>query len=154
MKSSNRFLLGFGIFVLVFVVIAVLISIISINDQVKLLPEDTAEGTVQRFLLAVKDQDYEKAYGFLSLQSEEVKGNPFDNWIRSAQSPGDMSSWKAGIVKSTVRDGNATVEVGIDVFRPNRPFSDPVNTNRITFLLQKEDGMWKIIQPVDLWWLY
>jgi len=158
MKTSNRFLLGFGIIIAAIVVLAVTLAVTGGNEQVKLLPETSPEGIVQRFLLAVKDHDYLKAYGFLAPQPEQNPGNPkgdsYDNWIRSTQSPRDASSWKASILKSTVRDDTATVEVAVDVFRPEGPLANPVNTNQVTFMLQKQDGRWLINQPVDIWWLY
>ena len=146
--------MGFGIFIVVVVAVAVTIVLIGGNQQVKLLPEDSPEGTVQRFLMAVKDQDFAKAYGYLYPQSDQLKGNTYDSWIRSAQSYRDSSTWKASIVKSTVRENDATVEVAVDVFRTEGPLANPVNTNRITFLLQKEKGKWMINSPVDLYWLY
>lgn len=154
MKSSNRFLLIFGIVIAVVVGLAVTLAVIGSNEQVKMLPETSPEGTVQRFLTAVKDQDYLKAYGFLAPQTEQVKGETYENWIRSTQTSRDASSWKASILKSTVRDNSATVEVAVDVFRPDGPLGNPVNTNRVTFILQKEGDRWLISQPADIWWLY
>lgn len=154
MKTSGRFLLGFGIVIVVVVAVAVILALIGGNEPVKLLPEDSAEGTVQRYLMAVKEQDYVKAYTFISPQSEYFKTNPYDNWVRSTQSMRGNSSWKASIVKSTIRDNSATIEVAVDVFRPGGPLENPVNTNRIIFLLQKENSKWLINSPVDLYWLY
>ena len=96
MKASSRFLLGFGIFILVIVATAVTIALVGGNEQVKLLPENSPEGTVQRFLMAVKDQDYTKAYGYLYLTSDQLKYNSYDTWIQSTQSSRNSSSWKAG----------------------------------------------------------
>jgi hypothetical protein len=154
MKTSGRFLLGFGIVIVVVVAVAITLALIGGNEPVKLLPEDSPEGTVQRFLMAVKEQDYVKAYTYISPQSEYVKTSPYDNWIRSMQSMRSNSSWKASIVKSTVRENNATVDVAVDVFRPEGPLTNPVNTNRVTFVLQKENSRWMINSPVDLYWLY
>jgi hypothetical protein len=154
MKTSSRFLLVFGIIIVAIVGIAVTLAITGGDEQVKLLPGDSPEGTVQRFLMAVKDQDYLKAYGFLAPQTEQVKGDTYENWVRSVQSPRETSSWKASIVKSTIRDNSATVEVAVDVFRPDGPLANPVNSNRVTFMLQKEGDRWLINQPADIWWLY
>jgi len=154
MKASSRFLLIFGIIIAAVVGIAVTLAVTGGNLPVKLLPDDSPEGTVQRFLMAVKDHDYLKAYGYLAPQPEPVKGDTYDNWVRSVQNPRDTSSWKASILKSTVRDDNATVEVAVDVIRPDGPLMNPVNTNQVTFMLQKQDGRWLINQPADIWWLY
>jgi hypothetical protein len=154
MKTSNRFLLGFGIIIMAIVATAVTLAITGSNEQVKVLPETSPEGTVQRFLMAVKDHDYLKAYGYLAPQPEQNKGDTYENWVRSVQSPRDTSSWKASILKSTVRDDTASVEVAVDVLRPEGLLVNPVTTNQVTFMLQKEDGRWLINQPVDIWWLY
>jgi len=154
MKSSSRFLLSFGIVIIVVVAVAVTLALIGGNEPVKLLPGDSPEGTVQKFLMAVKEKDYVKAYTFLSPQSEYLKTSPYDDWVRSMQSMRGDSSWKASIVKSTVRENDATVEVAVDVFRPDGPLADAVNSNRVMFLLQKENGKWMINSPVDLYWLY
>lgn len=154
MKTSGRFLVGFGIMIIAVVAAAIVLAVMGGNEPVKVLPEDSPEGTVQRFLMAVKEQDYVKAYSFISPQSEYMKTSPYDNWIRSIQSQRSNSSWKASIIKSTVRENDATVEVAVDVFRPEGPLANPVNTNRITFVLQKINGRWMINSPVDLYWLY
>jgi hypothetical protein len=155
MKTSSRFLLGFGIFIAVIVVAAVVISVIGSNGPVKMLPADSPEGTVQRFLLAVQERDYVKAFTYLSPPADSgyPKDN-YDNWVSSMQSNRNLSSWKASIVKSTARDKDATVEVAVDVFRSGGLFGDPVNTNYITFVLQMENGKWLIKSPVDMYWLY
>ena len=154
MKASNRFLLIFGIIIAAVVGTAVTLAVIGGNEPVKLLPDTSPEGTVQRFLMAVKDHDYQKAYSYLAPQPEPVKGDTYDNWVRSVQNPRDTSSWKASILKSTVRDSDATVEVAVDVIRPDGPLMNPVTTNQVTFMLQKQGGRWLISQPADIWWLH
>lgn len=154
MSSSSRFLLGFGVLILVIVAISVIIAVIGSNQPVKILPENSPEGTVQRFLTAVRDRDYTKAYDFLAAQTGTDKVNTLEQWVQSTQYSRDStSSWKASIVKSTINGDNSSVEVAIDVFRPNGPLADPVSSNHITFLLQKAGDRWLIEQPVDLWWL-
>jgi hypothetical protein len=155
MSSSSRFLLGFGVLILVIVAISVIIAVIGSNQPVKILPENSPEGTVQRFLTAVRDRDYTKAYDFLAPQAGTDKTNTLDQWVSSTQnSRNSTSSWTASIVKSTVNDDNASVDVVIEVFRPNGPLNDPVSSNNVTFLLQKAGDVWLIQQPIDLWWLY
>lgn len=154
MKASSRFLLIFGIIIVAIVAAAVILAIAGGNEQVKLLSETSPEGTVQRFLMAVKAQDYSTAYGYLSLPADQPKSNSYDNWIRSAKSNRNSSSWKASIIKSTVRDKDATVDVAIDVFRPEGPLANPVSTNQVTFILSNDGGKWLINSPADLYWLY
>lgn len=154
MKSSSRFLIGFGIVIAVIVGVAVALAIAGGNEPVKMLAPDSPEGTVQQFLLSVKNHDYLKAYGLLAPQPEQVKGDYYQNWVRSLQSSRETTSWKASILKSTVSDNVATVEVAVDVLRPDGPMANPVTTNQVTFMLQQEGGKWLISQPADIWWLY
>lgn len=154
MKTSGKFLLVFGVIIVAVVAVAVILALTSGNEPVKMLPEDTAGGTVQRFLIAVQERDYDKAYTYLSPSTENTKLSPYEDWVRSVQSRSDAPSWKASIVKSTGRENSATVEVSVDVFRPGGPLSNPVHTRTTVFLLQKEDGKWMINSPADLWWLY
>ena len=81
MKSSNRLLLSFGVGIGILVVVAVAL-VLSTSGSVSLLPEDTPQGTVQRFLMALQDKDLQKAYSYLSL---DVKGGkmPYQDWVNT-----------------------------------------------------------------------
>ena len=155
MGSSNRFLLIVGVLILVIVAAAVVVALVSSNQPVKMLPGNTPEGTVQRFLTAIKDQDYAAAEALVAPPPDTDKYNAFDQWVKSRQSSvSTNSSWKAGIVKLTVKGDTASVAVAVDIFRPGGPFSDPVSTQQFTFSLHRSGDGWLIDQPVDLWWLY
>ncbi len=152
MSSSNRFLLGFGIGILLIIAVAITISLIGSNQPVKMLPENTPEGTVQRFLTAIKDQDYTGAEALVAPPSETDTYNSLEQWVKSRQSAGSTdSSWKASIVKSTVKGDSATIQVAVDIFRPGGLLTDPVSTSQVTFSLHKAGDGWLIDQPVDLW---
>jgi hypothetical protein len=74
-------LLGFGITIGILVIIAVAL-VLSTRGSVSLLPADTPQGTVQRFLVALQDKDFQKAYSYLSL---DVKGGkmPYQDWVNT-----------------------------------------------------------------------
>lgn len=155
MKTSGRFLLVFGLVILVVVGVAVALAVVGGNAPVKMLAEDTPEGVVQRFLMAVKERDYAKAYTYLSPLPENSKIYSYEEWIRSTQSRNVNSSWKASIVNSMVKENDATVDVNIDIFRlPGSPMTNPVYSHSIRFVLHKENGKWMINSPVDIYWLY
>ena len=154
MKTSRRFFLWFGIVIVLVLAVTVALALAGGNQPASLLSETTPEGVVQHYLLAIKAGQYTRAYAYLSPQSEQVKMNPYDNWVRTLQSMHNGGSWKASIVKSEVNDSDATVQVAIDVFRPAGPLSNPVSSNEITFILHNIDGKWLIDSPVDLYWLY
>ncbi len=153
MRSSRRWLLAFGltIGVLVIVTMALVLTTSSLGDE-PLLPENTPEGTVQRFLLAVRDEDYLAADSYLSPTIDDKIA--YDLRRPQPVGSGDGPGWKATLGKSIVRDDEATVDVTVDVFRPRGPFESSVRTHQVTFFLKKEGASWKITSPVNLWWLY
>lgn len=153
MKSSSRWLYMFGIAIGVLVIATVVLALTTGSPSDKpLLSEDTPEGTVQRFLVAVRDGDYLAAEGYLSPSDDDRTELKFlrNRAIGSSEGPG----WKATLGNTIIRDDEASVEVTVDVFRPRGPFDNAVNTQQITFFLVKEEGSWKITSPVNIWWLY
>ncbi len=153
MRSSRRWLLTFGlaIGVLVIVTVVLALTMASQGDE-PLLPEDTPEGTVQRFLLAIRNEDYLTAESYLSPTIDDKIA--YDLRLNRAAELSERAGWKATLGKSVVRDDETTVDVRVDVFRPRGPFENSVSTYRITFFLKKEGASWKITSPVNLWWLY
>lgn len=153
MKASSRLLLGFGVAIGVLVIVTVtLVLTLTGGEDVSLLPEDIPEGTVQRFLLALEEEDYLKAYSYLSPPTEDE--TPYESRRKPFTDSGERFGSKATLGKSVVVDDDATVDVVIEVFRPHGPFTDPVRTHHITFFLEKVEDSWKITSPVDLWWMY
>lgn len=153
MKSSRRWLVIFGlaIGVIIAVTVTLVLTTASPGDET-LLPEDTPEGTVQQFLLAVRDGDYLAAESYLSPSVEDKID--FDLRRSRVVVPDEGASWRATLGKSVVKGDEATVEVTVDVFRPRGPFENAVSTYRVTFFLNKEETSWRIISPINLWWLY
>lgn len=153
MKSSSRWLYLFGIAigVLVIATVVLVLTIGSPSDE-SLLSEDTPEGTVQRFLLALRDGDYLAAEDYLSPSDDDRTELKFlrNRALDSSESPG----WKATLGNTIIKDDEASVGVIIDIFRPRGPFENAVNTQQTTFFLIKEDDSWKITSPVNIWWLY
>ena len=152
MKPSSRWLLGFGVAIGVLVIAAVVLVLTMPAQEVRLFPEDTPEGTVQRYFLALKAEDYVTAYSYLSPPPSEKY--PYEEWRSPFISPGEKPGFKVTLGKSAVKDTEATVDVIVDVFRPSGPFDNPVHTHHITFYLKKEGTSWKITSPWDVWWLF
>ena len=151
MKSSSRLLLAFGVAIGVLVIVAVVLVLAIPRGGGPLLPEDTPEGTVQRYLLALEAEDYLKAYSYLSPAPREKI--PYEPWREPLVTFGERPGWKATLGESVVRGDEATVKVKVDVFRPSGPFGNPVRTHDIAFFLKKEGAHWRITSPVDVRWI-
>lgn len=153
MRSSRRWLVIFGLAIGVIIAVTVTLVLITASPgDETLLPEDTPEGTVQQFLLAVRDGDYLAAESYLSPSVDDKID--FDLRRSRVVGSGEGASWRATLGKSVVKGDEATVEVTVDVFRPRGPFENAVSTYRVTFFLNKEETSWRIISPINLWWLY
>jgi hypothetical protein len=154
MKSSNRVLLLFGAFIGLVAVVTMALVIATGNRPVKLLPEGTPEGTVQRYLLAIDSGDYHTAYNYLSFPPAD-KTTTYDIWRQGFNYPSTRSAYKATLAQSTITGSEANVSVVIEVFRPGGGvFNNPTYTNNIVFSLSQVSGAWKITNPTYVYWIY
>ena len=153
MRSSRRWLFAFGLAIVVLVIVVLVLVLTTASPADKpLLAEGTPEGTVQRFLLAVSEQDYLAAESYLSpTVDDKIDG---DLWRDRVVELGEESAWQATLGESIIRDDEATVDVTVAIFRPRGPFDNSVRNHQVTFFLQKEGTSWRITSPVNLWWLY
>jgi hypothetical protein len=158
MKSSNRMLIGFagGIIVLVIITIVLVFTLGQVKSPI--LPENTPQGVVQRYLQAVQNKDFAAAYSYLTPPSgtpDITKGPPqtFDFYVSSAQGA-VRNAWKASLGKVSETGDTASVEVDIEVFTSEGPFGNAIHTNNITFFMKKSGPNWLITAPLDLYWLY
>ena len=152
MKSSSRWLLIFGVAIGILVILAIVLVLTMPDQEARLFPEETPEGTVQRYFLALKTEDYVTAYSYLSPPPTEKY--PYEEWRSPFTSFDEKPAFKVTLGKSAVKDTEATVDVVVDVFRPSGPFDNPVRTHHVTFFLKKEGTSWKITSPWDVWWLF
>lgn len=153
MKASNRFLLGFGIAIGALIIVTLVLVATIGQRNAPLLPENTPEGVVQRFLVAIQERDYPQAYSYLGPDRVGVKVT-YEDWVRQFQYNRGEAGWKATLGQTVGTGDERTVEVIIEVFRPGGPFEDPVHTNRVNYFLKRTGDTWRIIMPADVWWIY
>ncbi len=156
MKTSSRTLLGFGIAIAVLIIVTIILVLTLGQGNAPLLSENTPQGVVQRYLVAVQEKNYPAAYAYLVPQDPKNLNSPpqtYDNWLISVQN-NTNTTWKASLGTVTTTGDSATVIVMIDVFRAGGPFSNPVNSHTTTFILRQSGLSWLIISPTDLYWLY
>ena len=155
MNSSRRWLFIFATIIGILVITSVSLVLFTKGREVTLLPDDTPAGTVQRYLIAIQEKDYQKAYSYLSFDPSQ-KITTYDDWLRmiGGSQTFDQSTWKASLGKATQNDNSANVEVTIDTFRPGGPFQDPVHSQKILFRLSKNDSKWVITSPTYIYWIY
>ena len=154
MNSSRRWLVIFAIVIIALVLATVLLVFLTKGNEVDLLPEDTPQGVVQRYLIALQDRNYQEAFNYLSFApSENI--NSYADWVRMRGVPriSDEATWKATLGETMQNGDNATVQVIIEALRLGGPFDNPVRSQQMSFQLKRIDGQWLITSPTYIFWI-
>jgi hypothetical protein len=141
---SRVWLIGVAAFVLALVVAGLVVALVTTRGGVDLLPADSPEGTVQRYLLALEDEDYPKAYDYLAAGSKDACS--FDEFLRQT-SYGEVRDSHMTLDDTRIFDGSAVVTATVIVFEPSLPFGASEHTYDRTFQLSLEDGQWRLTGP-------
>jgi hypothetical protein len=145
---QDRFLTGILIGIALLIVAALAVYFTRRN-QGNYVAENTPQGVVHNYVLAVLNKDYEKAYSYLA----DLENKPTFSQFRQAFAVGRLSPANNGIQigKGTASGSDATVEVSM-VYSPGDPFSSGYN-NVGTAQLVRQGGAWKIssMPTYNLW---
>jgi hypothetical protein len=145
--KQDRFLVGIlvGIGVLVIVALALFFTR---QDKQEYVAEDTPEGVVHNYALAVYRGEYEKAYGYLA----EMENKPTYNEFRQAFFNHFIDPSNAGLElgESEIAGDEAYVTLYL-IYNPTDPFSNSYR-NTDTARLERQNGAWKLLQmPYNFW---
>ena len=148
--KQDRFLTGIliGIGVLVVVALAVFFTR---KDAQTYVPDDTPEGVVHNYVLAVLNKDYEKAHGYLA----DLEYKPTYEEFRRAFLNYEVNpeGQAVDIGESEIIGDEATVEMAL-IYSPSDPFSTGYR-NVQTASLVRQNGAWKLsAMPQYNFWAY
>lgn len=148
--KQDRFLTGIlvGIGLLVVVALAVFFTR---KDSQTYIAEDTPEGVVHNYVLAVLNKDYEKAYGYLA----DLEYKPTYENFRRAFLNGEVNpqNQAVDIGESEIVGDVATVDLEL-IYNNSDPFSTGYR-NMMTADLVKQNGAWKLtLMPQYNFWGY
>ncbi|HSQ40180.1 MAG TPA: hypothetical protein VLM78_08450 [Anaerolineales bacterium] len=146
--KQDRFLLGILIGIGVLVALALALFFTRRDTTLTYGPEDTPEGVVQNYVVAIFQRDYDKAYGYLA----EKKDKP------------TLEKFRESFLQNYVSPNNAGVDIGAVEFSGDRAFvtvyiqygsGDPFSSgyrNEERAVLVKQGGHWKLEQmPSNFW---
>lgn len=150
MKGTDKFLIAIVAGIVVLIVSAFAIALTRPAPTYK--PDDTAENVAFNYLLALDQNDYPRAYGYLSLS---VKGRPTSaekferdlGRIRYSFGPNENTSWS---IESSHPVGNQVV---VTVRRTTYSTGLFASTYSSSFdmRLQREEDAWKIVSSGSYW---
>ena len=154
MNSSRSWLVVFAIVISALVVATVSLVLLTKENKVTLLPADTPQGTVQRYLTAIQDGDYQQAYTYLHIE-QSGKDLTYSDWLNSIPIyQSNETAWKATLGKITINGDNATVAVTVDTFHPGGVLMGSQFSQQIIFQLTKTNDLWLITSPTYIYWIY
>lgn len=153
MNSSSKWLLIFTGIIGVLAVLAVVLVLFTQGKNVTLLPADTPQGTVQRYLIALENSDYQQAYTYLSPNMPD--GAPYSQWLTQNQNaPAGQTGWRATLGKVVQNGSYATVAVAIETSYPGGVMSSSQSDIPVTFDLTETGNSWLITSPSYIFWIY
>jgi hypothetical protein len=146
MKTTDKVLLGIVIGIILLIVIALVVTLMQPEPTYQ--AEDTPEGVVHNYLLALQQEEYERAYSYLS---STIKGYPgstekfiehiADNkWRFRLDTENTLSVESIKIINNV-----ATVKVLESSFNGGDLFNSGQNTIDFEMELHLEAGEWKIV---------
>jgi hypothetical protein len=148
--KQDRFLTGILVGIAALVVIALVVFFLRQNTQ-SYISEESPEGVVHNYVLAVLNDDYEKAYGYLA----ELDNKPTYEQFRDAFLTGVVNPSNAAvdIGDSDVTEETASVEVAL-IYNPSDPFSTGYRDVQRAILV-RQGSAWKLSSmPGYYFWEY
>ena len=138
--KQDRFLTGILIGIGVLVIAALAVFFIR-RDTQTYVQEDVPESVVHNYVVALLNQDYEKAYGYLADLDNKPTYDEFRNSFVTGIL-GNAGNSAVDVGESQVTGENATVEVAM-IYNPSDPFSTGYRDVQNAILV-KQGGEWKI----------
>jgi hypothetical protein len=146
--KQDRFLMGILIFIGVLVAAALALFFLR-NEKPAYGAEDTPEGVLYNYALALQLHDYERAYGYLAEKDNKPTYNAFRQAFLTRQLDTGTSALQIGNVEM-LESGEAWVSVTIQ-FAGNGLFNNGWSNNDKGTLV-KQKGAWKITYLPNPYW--
>jgi hypothetical protein len=145
--KQDRFLLTIMGVIGVLIVAAIGLFFVRRNTQVY-KPDDTPEGVVHNYLLALNQEDYEKAYIYIAASDTKPEYDEFEREMTQKRPPLLQTSIR--ILSTEIVGTQATVNLST-TSEETELFEQPRSYYRQAKLIL-QDGVWKLAQmPYFLW---
>jgi hypothetical protein len=146
--KQDRFLVGILIFIGLLVIAALALFFIRQDTQVY-GADDTPEGVIRNYALAVQKQDFQQAYTYLSDKNNKPTYDAFRRAFLTNQLDVSNNALQVGSIQY-LNSGEATVSVSM-LNGGNGPFAQSWSSTDTATLVQ-QDGAWKLsYMPYPFW---
>jgi len=152
MKKTDRFLIGIVVGIVILVTVALIVALRQPPPTYQ--PEDAPEGVAYNYLLALQQEDFTRAYGYLSpaLPGYPADSDTFTYNMKSYSWMFRFDGDTAVSITDTQRNGEkATVHATTTRFRQGGLFDSNTTTAIFTLELRREGGAWKIWSATNYW---
>ena len=145
--KQDKFLTGILIGIAVLILLALGLFFLR-QERREYVAEDTPNGVVHNYVLAVLNKDYQKAYTYLA----ELPSKPTYEEFRSAFFNGLVSPTDVGMTIGDVDINENEAIVTLSLYYSNSdPFSGRYSNNDSALLI-KQNGKWKLhSMPYNFW---
>jgi hypothetical protein len=149
-STSSRWLAGVAAVVVVLIVASVVVALVNRQRQSDLFPEDTPEGTVQRYLQAMEKEDTRGAYDYLG---SDLRQYCTYQHFRDNTQYFETRDMRVSLEKTEPLDGTVEVRVRVTQVYFSPPFNSSESTYSVNFTLEKEGDLWRFSRlPWPLGW--
>lgn len=146
--KQDRFLLGILLFIVILVIAAVVLFFVR-QDSQTYVPDDSPDGVLHNYALALQNRDFERAYGYLAEQENKPDYTTFRQAFLSRQL--DLSNNALRVGEVTNQDDSEAMASVTILYASSGPFSEGWDTTE-TATLVKQQGSWKITyMPYPYW---
>lgn len=146
--KQDRFLFGILIFIIVLVAVA-LGLFYSRQDMQTYGPEDTPEGVVRNYVIAVQNMDFERAYNYLATKDAKPSYDDFRKAFLNRELDTSNAAVQIGSTR-TISENEVVVDITL-VYSSRDPFSNSWSDYQRASLA-KQEGSWKLSNmPYPYW---
>jgi len=145
---QDRFLIGILIFIALLVIAALVLFFVR-QDVQTYGPEDTPEGVIRNYAIALQKRDFERAYTYLADKENKPEFDAFRRTFITHQLDVTGTALKIGSVEYT-SDDEAMVQVSV-IYAASGPFAESRGSSEYATLV-RQNGEWRLIyMPYPYW---
>lgn len=152
MKKVDRFLIGIVVGVVLLVAATLIVTLRQPSSTYQ--PEDTPAGVAYNYLLALQQEDFPRAYSYLSptIPGYPANNDNFTRNVRGAPWSFRFDADTAVSITNTQLNGDqAIVHVAATRFHQAGLFDSNTTTTSFTIELRRQGNAWKIWSATRYW---